>query len=185
MFPSAAIVSRARGVDITTKGSGNPGASNVGRVLGWKSGVVVFILDAAKGALAAGGGWLVDGRATAYICVIAAALGHMYPMLRRYGSQRFAGGKGVATVGGSMFVLEPIVSAILLGVWFAVSRLTKKASLGSLAIMALLPVGAAVAGSPGWEVAAITTLCALVMLKHVPNIRRLIKHEELELGKDH
>ena len=100
MFPSAAMVARASGVDITAEGSGNPGASNVSRVLGWKRGVLVFVLDAAKGAIAAGVGWTIDGRASAYICVGAAALGHMFPALRRFGSKRFAGGKGVATVGG-------------------------------------------------------------------------------------
>ncbi|MFP5487851.1 MAG: glycerol-3-phosphate acyltransferase, partial [Acidimicrobiia bacterium] len=50
-FPSAGLVARANGVDIRTVGSGNPGASNVTRVLGWRKGVWVFVLDAAKGAL--------------------------------------------------------------------------------------------------------------------------------------
>ncbi|MCU1365533.1 MAG: hypothetical protein JWN39_1172, partial [Ilumatobacteraceae bacterium] len=62
MFPSAVMVARSRGVDITSEGSGNPGASNVCRVLGWKWGVIVFVLDAAKGAIAAGLGWIVVGR---------------------------------------------------------------------------------------------------------------------------
>ncbi len=185
MFPSAAIVARARGIDITVQGSGNPGASNVSRVLGWKSGVVVFMLDAAKGAMAAGVGWMINGRATAYICVAAATLGHMFPLMRRFGSKRFAGGKGVATVGGAMFVLEPIVSSVLLGVWFVVSRLTRTASLASISIIVLLPIGAAIVGSPGWEIVAIVTLGALVMVKHTANIKRLIRHEELTLGKNH
>jgi glycerol-3-phosphate acyltransferase PlsY len=184
MFPSAAMVARASGVDITAEGSGNPGASNVSRVLGWKRGVLVFVLDAAKGAIAAGMGWAVDGRASAYICVAAAALGHMFPVVRRFGSKRFAGGKGVATVGGAMFVLEPIVSSILLAVWFGVSRLTKKASVASIAIIALLPIGAAIVGTPGWEIGAMATLGALVMVKHAANIKRLIRREELTLGKN-
>lgn len=184
MFPSAAIVARARGIDITARGSGNPGASNVSRVLGWKSGVVVFTLDAAKGAIAAGAGWMINGRATAYVCVAAATLGHMFPVMRRFGTKRFAGGKGVATVGGAMFVLQPIVSAVLLAVWFAVSRITKKASLASIAIIGLLPLGAAWVGSPGWEVGAIAALGVLVMVKHAANIKRLIRREELTLGKN-
>ncbi len=185
MFPSAAMVARSRGVDITAQGSGNPGASNVSRVLGWKFGVLVFALDGAKGAITAGAGWAIDGRPTAYICVAAAALGHMFPVMRRFGSNRFVGGKGVATVGGAMFVLEPIVSSVLLVVWFAVSRLTKKASLASIVIVPLLPLGAALLGTPGWEIGAMIALGALVMVKHTSNIKRLIRREELSLGKNH
>lgn len=171
------MVARASGVDITTAGSGNPGASNVSRTLGWKRGVLVFALDATKGAVAASVGWGLDARVTGYVCVAAAALGHMYPITRR-----FQGGKGVATVGGAMFVVQPIVAAVLLGVWFAISRITAKASIASLAIIVLLPIGAAIAGAPGWEIAAIVGLGALVMAKHVPNIKRLLRHEELSVG---
>ena len=184
MFPSAAMVARASGVDITAHGSGNPGASNVSRVLGWKRGVLVFALDAAKGAVAAGGGWLIDGRFTAYMCVAAATLGHMLPIARRFGGKRFAGGKGVATVGGAMFVLQPLVSVVLTAVWLAVSKLTKKASIGSIAIIVLLPVGAAIVGAPAWEICAIVALGMLVLARHIENIKRLIRREELARGKN-
>ena len=183
MFPSAAIVARSSGIDITAAGSGNPGASNVSRVLGWKRGVLVFALDAAKGAVAAGAGWWLDDRHAGYICAAAAALGHMFPLLRRFGGKRFRGGKGVATVGGAMLVLQPIVSAALLAVWFAITRLTKKASLGSLAIVVLLPVGEALLGAPAWEIVASIVLGVLVLLKHGANIKRLIRREELSLDK--
>jgi glycerol-3-phosphate acyltransferase PlsY len=184
MFPSAVMVARASGVDITTEGSGNPGASNVSRVLGWKRGVLVFVLDAAKGAVAAAVGWIVVGRHAGYICAGAAALGHMLPVLRRFGSRRFQGGKGVATVGGAMFVLQPILSPVLLAIWFGISRLTKKASIASFAIIALLPIGEAVLGSPAWEIFASIGLGALVLIKHGSNIKRLIRREELSLDKN-
>ncbi len=183
MFPSAVMVARASGVDITKHGSGNPGAANVSRVLGWKRGVLVFALDGAKGALAAGIGWGVAGRHAGYFCAAAATLGHMYPVVRRYGSGRFRGGKGVATGGGAMFVLQPLVSAALLVIWFAISRLTKKASLASLAIILLLPIGAALLGAPAWEIVAIVALGVVVMLKHVSNIKRLLRREELSVDK--
>ncbi|MEO6125114.1 MAG: glycerol-3-phosphate 1-O-acyltransferase PlsY [Ilumatobacteraceae bacterium] len=182
MFPSAVIVARASGVDITTAGSGNPGASNVTRVLGWKRGVVVFALDAAKGALSAGAGWAVVGLHVGYFCAAAATIGHMYPVLVRYGGRRLRGGKGVATAGGAMFVLQPIVAAVLLATWFAVSRLTKKASLASIVIIVLLPIGAAAFGAPAWEIIAIVLLGAIVMLKHTANIKRLIRRQELTIG---
>ena len=185
MFPSAIMVARASGVDITKHGSGNPGASNVGRVLGWKRGVLVFVLDAAKGALAATGGWLLVGRHAGYFCAGAAALGHMLPAWVPGGQRRFKGGKGVATVGGAMFVLQPIVSPILLAVWFGITKLTKKASLGSFAIIGLLPIGEAIVGAPAWEIGASIALGALVLIKHGSNIKRLIRREELTLDKNH
>lgn len=184
MFPSAVIVARAGGVDITALGSGNPGASNVGRVLGWKRGVLVFVLDAAKGAIAASVGWASAGRHAGYFCAGAATVGHMYPVLRRYGGRRFQGGKGVATAGGAMFVVQPIVSPILLAVWLAVSRLTRKASLASLVIIPLLPIGTALLGAPAWEIVAIAALGIIVMLKHSSNIKRLIRREELSVDKN-
>lgn len=184
MFPSAVMVARASGVDITAAGSGNPGASNVTRVLGWQRGVLVFALDAAKGAIAAGAGWAVEGRHAGYFCAAAATIGHMYPVLSRYGGRRFRGGKGVATAGGAMFVLQPIVSPILLLVWFVLGRVTKKASLASIVIIVLLPIGAAVLGAPAWEIVAIALLGGVVMLKHTANIKRLIRREELSLGKN-
>ena len=185
MFPSAVIVARAGGIDITKEGSGNPGASNVGRVLGWKRGVLVFVLDAAKGAIAATGGWLLIGRHAGYVCAGAAALGHMLPALAPAGGRRFKGGKGVATVGGAMLVLQPIVSPILLVVWFGITKLTKKASLGSFAIIGLLPIGEAIVGTPAWEIGASIALGALVLIKHGSNIKRLIRREELTLDKNH
>jgi len=184
MFPSAILVARLRGVDITNAGSGNPGASNVTRVLGWRSGVVVFALDAAKGAVAAGAGLLLSGRPAGYACAAAAAIGHMFPAIRWRGTKRFQGGKGVATLGGAMFVLQPIVTPILAIVWFTVGRLTKRASIASFTMIALLPIGAAIVGSPAWEIVAILALGALVLVRHTDNVKRLIGRDELSLDKN-
>jgi glycerol-3-phosphate acyltransferase PlsY len=176
-FPSAAIVARAGGVEISKAGSGNPGASNVTRVLGWRRGLLVFVLDAAKGAIAAGVGLLVAGRPLAYLLVAAAALGHLFPVTRR-----FHGGKGVATVGGAALTLHPLVGLVLAATWFAVSRLTRKASVASIVVVIGLPVGAAIDGARAWEVLAIIGLGVLVMSRHLPNLKRLAHHDELELG---
>ncbi len=184
MFPSAVIVARANGVDITHEGSGNPGASNVSRVLGWKSGVLVFVLDAAKGAAGAAIGWTTIGRHAGYLCAAAATIGHMYPLLRRFGGRRFAGGKGVATAAGAMLVLQPIVTPLLAVVWLAISRATRKASLASIVVVALVPIGAAALGASAWEIIAIAALGVVVMLKHTSNIKRLIRREELSLDKN-
>ena len=62
-FPSAVLIARSRGIDITTSGSGNPGASNVGRLLGRKLGILVFVLDGLKGAVSVGIGFWIAGYA--------------------------------------------------------------------------------------------------------------------------
>ena len=90
-FPSAVMVARSKGVDITKVGSGNPGASNIARQFGTKWGVAVFVLDALKGALPALVGVLLDERPLALAMVAAAVVGHMFPATRG-----FKGGKGVA-----------------------------------------------------------------------------------------
>ena len=142
-FPSAVIVARANGVDNLTQGSGNPGASNVARVLGAKWGALVFFLDALKGALPAVAGLALDSRPGAYILVSAAVLGHMFPATRH-----FQGGKGVATMAGAMPILHPIVSVVLLVVWLVVRKVTGKASVASLALTIGLPVGIVISGAP-------------------------------------
>jgi glycerol-3-phosphate acyltransferase PlsY len=172
-FPSATLVARANGVDIREVGSGNPGASNVTRVLGWRRGVWVFVLDAAKGALAAGVGLAVAGRPGGYVLGAAAVLGHVFPVWNR-----FRGGKGVATGGGVFAVLSPFVFIVLAGVWFVVFRVSRKASLASLVIVVLVPVGVGIVRRDVWEVVATMALAALVMARHLGNIKRLVAHRE-------
>lgn len=172
-FPSAVLVARANGVDIRTVGSGNPGASNVTRVLGWRKGVWVFVLDAAKGALAAGSGLVVGDRIAGYALGAAAVLGHVFPVW-----QRFRGGKGVATGGGVFAVMSPVVFGAATVLWFVLSKLTKKASLASIVVVALLPVGVGVVRQEAWEVVATIALCVLVMARHLGNIKRLVTRNE-------
>lgn len=172
-FPSALWVARANGVDIRTVGSGNPGASNVARVLGWRRGLWVFVLDAAKGAIAAGLGLLVDGRPVGYALGAAAVLGHVFPVWHR-----FRGGKGVATGGGVFAVLSPLVFITLVAMWWVISKLSKKASLASIIIVALLPVGVGIVRQEAWEVCSTIAICVLVMARHLGNIKRLLTRRE-------
>lgn len=172
-FPSAAIIARRRGIDITTSGSGNPGASNVSRVLGRRLGVLVFVLDGLKGALCVLAGFIAFEYAGALALACAAVVGHVFPVTRH-----FKGGKGVATAGGSMLALYPIVSVVLLAVWLTAVKTTKKASIASMIITIALPIGVAVAGRPGGEVAATSALAAFVVWRHWPNIKRLVRGTE-------
>lgn len=177
-FPNAALVARSRGIDIQQVGSGNPGASNVARVMGAKWGVVVFVLDGLKGAIPAAAGLLLDERAAGYGMLLAAVLGHMFPVTRR-----FKGGKGVATMGGGALVLQPLVSLGLLVLWLILRKLTGKASIASLAIMVGLPIAVAVKGAPGWEIGALVACNALVLARHLDNIKRLLAGRELSASR--
>ncbi len=174
MFPSAVIIARWRGVDIMKAGSGNPGASNVIRVLGWRWGAMVMAADFVKGTIAAAIGLGVGGRAGAYALGIGAVLGHTFPLLRK-------GGQGVAAAGGMLVLLYPLVVLVLTVIWLFVSKVFKKASIASLAIIAVFPVAVAVGGYAGWEIAVISAISALLVVRHAGNIKRLVRHEENDL----
>ena len=173
-FPSAVIVARAKGHDILAEGSGNPGASNVARVLGWRFGAIVLFADFAKGAAAAGGGRIAGGRPGAYLVGCAAVIGHTYPFRRK-------GGKGVAAAGGMLVVLFPVEVVALGVVWFVVGRVLHKASIASLLIVVAFPLTVWAAGYDGWEVGVISGVAVLLLLRHVPNIRRLLRRQEIDL----
>lgn len=172
-FPTASLMAQASGVDIRTVGSGNPGASNVMRVLGWKRGAWVFAIDAVKGVIAAAVGLALGDRVGGYVLAAAAIIGHIFPLWNR-----FRGGKGVATGAGAFLVLAPVVSGVLMVVWLVVSKLSHTASLASIAVIALLPIGVGIARRSWWEFAATLGMCALVMLRHRDNIGRLRSREE-------
>ena len=179
-FPSALLVARAHGRDILHEGSGNPGASNVARLLGWRAGAIVLVLDFAKGAAAAGAGMLIGGRAGACALGVAAVVGHTFPLYRK-------GGKGVAAAGGALVVLYPFIVVGLAVVWFVIARLLHKASLASLLTTILFPVTVAAAFAryglyDVWEIVAVSALAVLVILRHLGNIRRLLRRQEIDLG---
>jgi glycerol-3-phosphate acyltransferase PlsY len=177
-FPSAPLVARAHGADIYAAGSGNPGASNVHRLLGWRAGVLVLLLDFAKGAIAAGVGLAIAGHPGACVLGVAAVLGHTFPLYRK-------GGKGVAAAGGALVVLFPLVVVGLGVLWFVVARVLHKASLASLLATVLFPVAVALLGYAGWEIAVVSGLALLVIVRHRANIARLLRRQEIDLGAQH
>lgn len=177
-FPSAGLVARARGHDILREGSGNPGASNTFRLLGWKAGLVVLLLELGKGAAAAGAGVALDGHRGAFILGVGAVIGHVYPVTRR-----FKGGRGVATAGGVMAVVFPLETAGLAIVWFAIARGLKKASVASILCALAYPAIVAVRGGSTLDLAVTGGLAALVVSRHLSNLRRLVRGEEPGLGR--
>ncbi|MHC4916942.1 MAG: glycerol-3-phosphate 1-O-acyltransferase PlsY [Planctomycetota bacterium] len=194
--PFGVIVARARGVDLRAVGSGNIGATNVGRACGKPLGILVFVLDAAKGYAAAGplsqlllglGAVPQDSllrSSLGPLCAIAAFAGHVWPVYIG-----FRGGKGVATGAGAMLALEPVALAAGLGLWGLSLLLTRYMSVASMfgavgaagiTLARLLRAGRA---SAEWPLLALVSLLALlVILRHRSNIGRLLKGQELKLG---
>ncbi|MDG2027998.1 MAG: glycerol-3-phosphate acyltransferase [Acidimicrobiales bacterium] len=177
MFPTAQLAGRRLGVDPTEAGSGNPGASNIYRLGGRKAGLIVFAVDALKGAIPAGVALIVAGRPEAHAVWIAAVAGHVWPITRG-----LRGGKGVATAGGAGLVISPLVGLACLGVFLITVKLLRFASLGSLGIAISYPIIAAVAGFPGWEIAASSAVAAILVIRHQSNIRRVLKGAELSVS---
>lgn len=184
-LPFGYLVAKAHGVDIFKVGSGNPGATNVKRVLGPKAGNTVFALDAVKGALATGWPLLpwIDTphqEVLALIGVVAAVIGHSFSVFTR-----FKGGKGVATAAGGLVVLIPMACLIAAGVWVLTFLTTRYVSLGSI-------LGAAAVIVASWlpyfgyhvAVATIATILAsFVIIRHHSNIRRLLNGTETRFVK--
>jgi len=178
-FPSAALVARARGHDILREGSGNPGASNTFRLLGWKAGLLVLVLDIGKGAAAAGAGLALDGHRGAFILGVAAVVGHVFPITRR-----FKGGRGVATAAGALVVVFPLETAVLGAVWLGIARGLRKASIASIVCAVAFPAIVALRDGSALDLAVTGGLAALVIARHLSNLRRLVRGEEHGLGQE-
>ena len=176
MFPTAGLVGHRIGHDPTTEGSGNPGATNIYRIGGRLAGVAVALGDMAKGAVPVGAALLLWDRPEALAAWIGAVAGHVWPALRR-----FRGGKGMATAGGGGIVLDPIIGAICVGVFFAMVRLTRVAALGSLSVGVAYPVLVLVLGWPGPEVIVAAVVMGVMAMRHHGNIVRLWRGTERKL----
>ena len=172
-LPSAQLVAGRSGVDPTSAGSGNPGATNVYRTAGRRAGLVVFTADVGKGIAAVALGMAVAGRPLALACWVAATVGHVLPVTRR-----FRGGKGVATGGGGSIVLFPVLAVGSIVLFALVTRVSGKASMGSIAIAVALPTAVAATGNGLWESLVAAGISALVLFRHLANIQRLIAGDE-------
>lgn len=168
----AEIVARRAGVDIRGEGSGNPGATNVGRVLGKKQGRIVLVLDVLKGVLPALLARTVLDPTWMAVVGFVGTLGHCYPLWHR-----FRGGKGAATAAGVLLVLIPWAGVTAALTYLGLRKLTKRASVGSLA-GALMGGGVATAlhwitALPVELVGMAWGIAALVFVRHHDNLARL------------
>jgi glycerol-3-phosphate acyltransferase PlsY len=174
------LVRATTGRDIRAEGSGNAGATNVLRSHGKKLALLVALLDVAKGVA----GVLLVRLVTAdprwaAAAGFAAILGHVFPVF--YG---FRGGKGVATAVGAFLALSPLALLVCLAVFLAVVAATRYVSLGSVVALALLPpVSGLFFHAPRAVVTAAGLTALLILLTHLPNLKRLARGEERKLGR--
>jgi glycerol-3-phosphate acyltransferase PlsY len=184
-IPAAYLAGKSRGIDLRRFGSGNLGATNVVRTLGWKVGLVVFAVDVAKGALPVllfpqWTGATLPHEVVGILCGVAAILGHFRPIFLKFGK----GGKGVATAAGVFFALAPLPMLAAVAAFAVVVLASGYVSLGSLTAAVVLPSFLLVtegARSPVFEVSVV--LAAFVFWTHRANIRRLRRGEEYRFGR--
>ena len=156
-------------MDIRTLGSGSIGATNVWRAAGARYAIPVMVLDIGKGFVPALIATMVAGHVAGALAGGAAMFGHWRPILLRFAK----GGKTVATCGGALLGLAPVVGLIGIVVWLVVFALTRYASVSSILAPLSLPVAALLLSEP-WPVLVFTSAAALgVFLLHRPNLARL------------
>lgn len=187
-FPTGYLVGRAAGVDVRTQGSGNTGATNVGRVLGKKLGVLVLLVDMLKGYLAVTLAWWYPAGVELFhgaeelggLLGLCALLGHCFsPFLH------FKGGKGVATGVGAYLAIAPFQSMLALGIFLSALRVSGYVSVGSMIAAVSIPVLMAYDRVPfsAWSIACAAACAMIVVVRHSANIRRLLKGEETPFRK--
>lgn len=195
-IPTSIIVARAsRGIDIRQYGSGNAGGTNVIRVLGWKLGVFVIMIDMAKGLVSTMviarmmQGSIPFSNATPFddftvvqiIAGCAAILGHVWTVFAG-----FRGGKGIATAGGMLIGIAPVEVAVSFGVFTIVLLISHYVSLGSLSAAVAFPLtmffreNIFLVDIEGYRTLIYFSLAIslLIFYTHRPNINRLLKGTE-------
>lgn len=176
-IPTSFLLARAlRGIDLREHGSGNLGATNAFRVLGWKAAMPIFIVDIAKGWFPTAFFPLWDNSASAGWALAygaAAIIGHVFSIY-----VGFRGGKGVATGAGVFVALAPIAAAAGLLVWSILVFTTGYVSLGSIAAAALLPIVVLIVQGVQPVFFLALALSVFVIYAHRANIGRLMRGEE-------
>ena len=183
-IPTAYLVGRGNGIDLRTVGSGNLGATNVFRTLGWKWGLLVYVVDVLKGLgpvllfpglAAVSGGW-PWGVAFGVLAI----LGHVRPVFLLWQG----GGKGVATASGVFLALTPVPALCALIAFVIVVSITRYVSLGSLVGAAVLPIVLVVREHGVTPLVWVSvTVASFVFWTHRENIGRLRRGEERRIGR--
>ncbi len=195
-IPTSIIVSKlARGIDIRNYGSGNAGGTNVMRVLGWKHGLFVIILDALKGVLAvvviarlhygsmpfANETPFDDFTLVQIIAGISAVIGHIWTVFAG-----FRGGKGIATALGMLLMITTVDMLIAIGAFIIVVTISRYVSLGSIVGAVVVPLALIIRENifnvniPGYNTLLpfVIAVSLLVIFTHRKNVVRLLNGNE-------
>lgn len=174
------IARRVADVDITQKGSGNIGATNVARELGLKWGLLTLLLDLLKGFVPVSLFAVLSADRGLGLAVVglSAFLGHQFSVF-----QKFRGGKGVSTALGVYLAIDPLSTLVAAVVFLVTVGISNFVSLSSMLSACTLPVLFALTGR-GWALITASILMAgLICLKHRENIQRLIRGDERKWRK--
>ena len=181
-IPFGLLVGKMRGIDIRDFGSGNIGASNVLRTLGPVLGALVLLLDIGKGlaAIEIGkafglGGWVVA------LVGLTSVLGHTFSLFLK-----FQGGKAVATSLGVVIGLDPLIAAAGFGLWVVLVAVTRYISLSSIIAAVSVPTAMFAWSARDVPLAyrVFATVAAFtIVVRHIPNIRRLLSGTETKIGQ--
>jgi len=168
------LVRLVRGIDIRRIGSRSIGATNVWRVMGWKVGVPTIVIDVLKGLVPTLVASLLVNDVAGVLAGAGAMIGHARPIFLKFEK----GGKAVATTGGVILGLAPLVALCALVVWVVTFVVARYVSVASMAAAVSLPVFAFVLDE-SWPVKIVTLAAAGgIVFLHRENIRRLFAHKE-------
>ena len=174
----AVYLAKAKGVDITSGGSGNPGASNATLLMGWQAGILVTIHDAGKALLAVFLAKLLFPQTSGVAEVAGAAcvLGHIFPVFLK-----FKGGKGFASYIGMTFALDWRFALVVIAAVIVVTVVFDYLVIGTTLTVVSLPVYLVVAAA-GWiAVFAVSIATAVIIFKHRANYVRIYMGTEIGL----
>ncbi len=179
-IPFGQIISKkVASIDITTRGSGNIGATNVARELGMKWGIATLVLDMLKGLVpvlvsvrygAGGGSFAVMGPSIVGVCAL---VGHQFSLFRK-----FNGGKGVATALGVYLAISPLSTVLALVLFVVVVMKWSFISLASMVAALSMPIFLLMFEKSGACIVVSVVMALLICVKHHENIGRLMKREE-------
>lgn len=176
--PFAYIMIRLfKGIDIRKVGSGNVGSTNALRTAGKRVALAALLGDLLKGLAAAWIGLQTSGEMLAAVCVLAAVIGHCWPVFIG-----FKGGKGMATTAGAILLLMPKVFLFLAIIFVLIVFFSRYVSLASVSVAVLLPLTALFFSQPGSYLLVSVILTVLVIYRHRENIERLRNGNERKIG---